>query len=90
MNDWSIFHDTSLSLGHGIGRSGDVTAVQPKAAGSSLLNQLTNSLVLDIIQQSGKCNQSLVHIRLCLRSTFCSVVCVNTSCYWDGSNDDIT
>ncbi|KAG5261436.1 hypothetical protein AALO_G00304500 [Alosa alosa] len=38
---------------HGIGRSGDIAAVQPKAAGSSLLNKLTNSVVLDIIRQSG-------------------------------------
>jgi UGA suppressor tRNA-associated protein, putative len=33
-------------LGHGIGRSGDLAEVQPKAAGSSLLSILTNSLVL--------------------------------------------
>nr|CAH65228.1 hypothetical protein RCJMB04_9o5 [Gallus gallus] len=38
---------------HGIGRSGDISAVQPKAAGSSLLNKLTNSVVLDIIKQAG-------------------------------------
>ncbi|XP_053716416.1 O-phosphoseryl-tRNA(Sec) selenium transferase isoform X3 [Synchiropus splendidus] len=38
---------------HGIGRSGDIAAVQPKAAGSSLLNKLTNSLVLDVIKISG-------------------------------------
>ncbi|XP_067935785.1 O-phosphoseryl-tRNA(Sec) selenium transferase-like [Watersipora subatra] len=40
-------------LAHGIGRSGDITAVQPKAAGSSLLNQLTNRLVLDSIKIAG-------------------------------------
>ncbi|XP_035827856.1 O-phosphoseryl-tRNA(Sec) selenium transferase [Aplysia californica] len=40
-------------LGHGIGRSGDITAVQPKAAGSSVLMKLTNSLVLDAIKLSG-------------------------------------
>ena len=40
-------------LGHGIGRSGDLTEVQPKAAGSSLLNKLTNSMMLDIIKLSG-------------------------------------
>ncbi|KAH0616268.1 hypothetical protein JD844_027263 [Phrynosoma platyrhinos] len=34
-------------------RSGDISAVQPKAAGSSLLNKLTNSLVLDIIKLAG-------------------------------------
>ncbi|XP_031441042.1 O-phosphoseryl-tRNA(Sec) selenium transferase [Clupea harengus] len=38
---------------HGIGRSGDIAAVQPKAAGSSLLNKLTNSVVLDILRQAG-------------------------------------
>lgn len=38
---------------HGIGRSGDIAAVQPKAAGSSLLNQLTNSVVLDVLKLSG-------------------------------------
>uniref|UniRef100_A0A8D0B3L5 O-phosphoseryl-tRNA(Sec) selenium transferase n=1 Tax=Salvator merianae TaxID=96440 RepID=A0A8D0B3L5_SALMN len=38
---------------HGIGRSGDISAVQPKAAGSSLLNKLTNSIVLDIIKLTG-------------------------------------
>ncbi|XP_076467406.1 O-phosphoseryl-tRNA(Sec) selenium transferase-like [Babylonia areolata] len=40
-------------LAHGIGRSGDITAVQPKAAGSSVLMKLTNSLALDIIKLSG-------------------------------------
>ncbi|XP_043918111.1 O-phosphoseryl-tRNA(Sec) selenium transferase isoform X2 [Protopterus annectens] len=40
-------------LVHGIGRSGDIAAVQPKAAGSSLLNKLTNSVVLDIIKIAG-------------------------------------
>ncbi|XP_005392099.1 PREDICTED: O-phosphoseryl-tRNA(Sec) selenium transferase isoform X3 [Chinchilla lanigera] len=38
---------------HGIGRSGDISAVQPKAAGSSLLNKITNSLLLDIIKLAG-------------------------------------
>jgi hypothetical protein len=41
------------SLSHGIGRSGDINAVQPKAAGSSLLNKLTNELVLDAIHILG-------------------------------------
>ena len=40
-------------LGHGIGRSGDITAIQPKAAGSSLLMKLTNSLALDVIKLTG-------------------------------------
>nr|XP_048317582.1 O-phosphoseryl-tRNA(Sec) selenium transferase isoform X1 [Myodes glareolus] len=38
---------------HGIGRSGDISAVQPKAAGSSLLNKITNSLVLSVIKLAG-------------------------------------
>ncbi|XP_052055306.1 O-phosphoseryl-tRNA(Sec) selenium transferase isoform X2 [Apodemus sylvaticus] len=38
---------------HGIGRSGDISAVQPKAAGSSLLNKITNSLVLNVIKLAG-------------------------------------
>ncbi|XP_060922032.1 O-phosphoseryl-tRNA(Sec) selenium transferase isoform X2 [Limanda limanda] len=38
---------------HGIGRSGDIAAIQPKAAGSSLLNKLTNSVVLDILKLTG-------------------------------------
>jgi len=40
-------------LGHGVGRSGDLTEVQPKAAGSSLINKLTNSMLLDLVRRSG-------------------------------------
>lgn len=40
-------------LAHGIGRSGDIAAIQPKAAGSSLLMKLTNSLALDAVKISG-------------------------------------
>lgn len=48
---------------HGIGRSGDISAVQPKAAGSSLLNKLTNSLVLDIIKLAGRYkSESISHL----------------------------
>lgn len=38
---------------HGIGRSGDITEMQPKAIGSSILNKLTNDLLLDYIKLSG-------------------------------------
>ena len=41
-------------LSHGIGRSGDIAAVQPKAAGSSLLMKLTNCMALDAIRMAGK------------------------------------
>ena len=40
-------------FGHGIGRSGDVAAVQPKAAGSSLVAQLTSCLVLHAMHIAG-------------------------------------
>ena len=40
-------------LGHGVGRSGDIAEVQPKAAGSSLIVKLTNSMVLDLLHRSG-------------------------------------
>ncbi|XP_043218845.1 O-phosphoseryl-tRNA(Sec) selenium transferase-like [Amphibalanus amphitrite] len=40
-------------LGHGIGRSGDLTEPQPKAAGSSVINRLTNDLALDALRAAG-------------------------------------
>jgi O-phospho-L-seryl-tRNASec:L-selenocysteinyl-tRNA synthase len=40
-------------FGHGIGRSGDISEVQPKAAGSSILMKLTNQMVLDLFQRCG-------------------------------------
>jgi O-phospho-L-seryl-tRNASec:L-selenocysteinyl-tRNA synthase len=40
-------------LAHGVGRSGDVAAVQPKAAGSSLLVQLANALARDVLRLAG-------------------------------------
>lgn len=40
-------------MAHGIGRSGDVAGVQPKAVGSSLANQLTNQLLLHAIRIAG-------------------------------------
>ena len=40
-------------MGHGIGRSGELTEVQPKAAGSSLIYKLTNALTLHILKESG-------------------------------------
>lgn len=34
--------------------SGDITEVQPKAIGSSIINKLTNCLALDALKISGK------------------------------------
>ena len=45
-------------LGHGIGRSGDVVAVQPKAAGSSVINHITAILVTDRLNRV--CNMRLL------------------------------
>lgn len=42
-----------LGMAHGVGRSGDVAAVQPKAAGSSLLSKLSNALALDALREAG-------------------------------------
>ncbi len=42
-----------FGLGHGIGRSGDIAEEQPKAAGSSLLYKLTNSLAADALRIAG-------------------------------------
>ncbi|KRZ50091.1 O-phosphoseryl-tRNA(Sec) selenium transferase [Trichinella nativa] len=41
---------------HGIGRSGDLAELQPKALGSSLLNTLSNALALSVIHISGISN----------------------------------
>mmetsp|Transcript_27569 Transcript_27569/g.70228 ORF Transcript_27569/g.70228 Transcript_27569/m.70228 type:complete len:506 (-) Transcript_27569:1835-3352(-) len=40
-------------LAHGIGRSGDIAAEQPKAAGSSLLAKLTSLLAADALRLAG-------------------------------------
>lgn len=51
-------------MGHGIGRSGDLEEVQPKAAGSSLMYKLTNSLVLEVIRYMGKRREGIKKIYL--------------------------
>ena len=40
-------------LSHGIGRSGDIVEVQPKAAGSSIIYKLTNKLAAHALQVAG-------------------------------------
>jgi len=47
-----------FSIGHGIGRSGNIADIQPKAAGSSIMMKLTNSMVTDVIQHAGKVSVS--------------------------------
>lgn len=41
------------NFGHGIGRSGDLLEAQPKAVGSTILSQLTNALLLNLIRVMG-------------------------------------
>ena len=50
----SLVRNRCFHLAHGVGRSGDICAIQPKAAGSSLLVQLTNCLVLDMLHLAGR------------------------------------
>lgn len=38
---------------HGVGRSGNLTSAQPKAAGASLMQNLTNQLILSLIRSVG-------------------------------------
>ena len=49
----SIVARRNYNLCHGVGRSGDISAVQPKAAGSSLILTLTNQLAQDAIKIAG-------------------------------------
>jgi len=47
----SMVSDKNYGLGHGIGRSGDVNALQPKAIGSSLIVKLTRAMVLHVLKK---------------------------------------
>jgi O-phospho-L-seryl-tRNASec:L-selenocysteinyl-tRNA synthase len=49
----SLVAERHYYMTHGIGRSGDLTADQPKAAGSSLLAKLNNAMVLDALRTAG-------------------------------------
>jgi O-phospho-L-seryl-tRNASec:L-selenocysteinyl-tRNA synthase len=46
-----IVKEKNFNLGHGIGRSGDVNALQPKAIGSSLIVKLLKSMTLNIMNK---------------------------------------
>mmetsp|Transcript_17354 Transcript_17354/g.25723 ORF Transcript_17354/g.25723 Transcript_17354/m.25723 type:complete len:464 (+) Transcript_17354:164-1555(+) len=50
-----------FNMCHGVGRSGDITADQPKATGSSLLSKLCHFLTLDCLKICG-----LANVRQCL------------------------
>ncbi|MCF2139523.1 MAG: O-phosphoseryl-tRNA(Sec) selenium transferase [Candidatus Lokiarchaeota archaeon] len=51
-----LLRELSGDFCHGVGRSGNLTAAQPKAAGASLMQNLTNKLVLSLIQDVGMSN----------------------------------
>mmetsp|Transcript_6998 Transcript_6998/g.10268 ORF Transcript_6998/g.10268 Transcript_6998/m.10268 type:complete len:464 (+) Transcript_6998:1533-2924(+) len=62
----SIVRDRYFGLTHGIGRSGDIAAMQPKAAGSSLILSLTQSLTLHLLQLAGaKSTKKVCLLPLC-------------------------
>ena len=49
---YSFFvREKNFNMGHGIGRSGDVNALQPKAVGSSLMVKLTKAMTLNVIRK---------------------------------------
>ncbi|CAG7830853.1 unnamed protein product [Allacma fusca] len=58
-------------LSHGVGRSGDLGEVQPKAAGSSILSVLTNSLLLDLCRTH--VSRSVSDVFLCPTATGLSI-----------------
>eukprot|EP00347_Sterkiella_histriomuscorum_P002421 403368218 len=47
----SIVRQRNFDLGHGIGRSGDVQALQPKAIGSSLVVKLTKNMTINAMNK---------------------------------------
>ncbi|KAH3705805.1 O-phosphoseryl-tRNA selenium transferase [Pelomyxa schiedti] len=49
----SLVSRRHIWMSHGIGRSGDINAEQPKAAGSSLLYKLTNCMTMDALHIAG-------------------------------------
>ena len=62
---------------HGIGRSGDINAVQPKAAGSSLLLQMTTMLVRDALRCVGlRSVQEVLLLPICTGMTLS--LCMST------------
>ncbi len=46
----------SAGFNHGIGRSGDIIAPQPKAVGATLMQQVANNVAVDAIRQLGLTN----------------------------------
>ena len=49
----ALVRERNFGLSHGLGRSGDISAEQPKAAGSSLLAKICNFLTKDALELAG-------------------------------------
>lgn len=68
-------------LAHGIGRSGDIAAEQPKAAGSSLLAKLANLLAADALKEAGLLDLGACTVLpVATGEPRCRTVCFPTSC----------
>ncbi|MHA1721127.1 MAG: O-phosphoseryl-tRNA(Sec) selenium transferase [Promethearchaeota archaeon] len=55
-----LLRELSGGFCHGVGRSGELTAPQPKAAGASLMQNLTNKITLSLIKSLGLPNLKAV------------------------------
>ncbi len=51
-----LLEQTSFGFNHGVGRSGNISASQPKAVGASILQSLLNISVLNLIKELGLVN----------------------------------
>ncbi|OQV24329.1 O-phosphoseryl-tRNA(Sec) selenium transferase [Hypsibius exemplaris] len=59
--------DRHFRMSHGVGRSGELTAVQPKAAGSSIIAKLADSLALHALKIAGA-----IHVATCFVVPSCT------------------
>jgi O-phospho-L-seryl-tRNASec:L-selenocysteinyl-tRNA synthase len=73
----SIVSDRNFNLSHGIGRSGNITEEQPKAAGSSALYKLTTSLVYHALQIAGL-NHKIICLVFPLATGMTLSLCMNS------------
>ncbi|CAB9514283.1 phosphoseryl-tRNA(Sec) selenium transferase [Seminavis robusta] len=87
----SLVAHRHFGLSHGMGRSGDITEPQPKAAGSSVLVKLALLLVLDVVRRgsglNGKAKGPAAHgilLPLCTGMTMALVL----SCIREAENDN--
>ena len=51
-----LLNDTSFGFNHGVGRSGNISASQPKAVGASILQSVLNTAILHFIKDLGITN----------------------------------